>query len=47
MKQLSSNNDTANLYKLMHYKAWQAFYDIDYGKSPGGVFTAVETLHFL
>ena len=34
----------------MQYKAWQAFCDIDYGGSPGGVFTAAcppESLHSL
>ena len=34
----------------MQYKSWQAFFDIDYGGLPGGVFTAAcppEALHSL
>ena len=40
MKQMCTDNDTAGLHSLMQYKNWQASYDIDYGGSPGGVFTA-------
>lgn len=50
MKKLCIEKDTKALYKLMQYKNWQAFYDIDYGGLPGGVFTAAcppEALHSL
>ena len=42
--------DTQKLHSLMQYNTWQAFFDIDYGGSPGGVFSAacpLEALHFL
>ena len=50
MKQLCINKDSKKLYDLMQYPTWQAFYDIDYGGLPGGVFTAAcppEALHSL
>ena len=50
MKQLCINKDLEKLYDLMQYPNWQAFYDIDYGDLPGGVFTAAcppEALHSL
>ena len=50
MKQLCIDKDTNKLYDLMQYPTWQAFYDIDYGGLPGGVFTAAcppEALHSL
>jgi hypothetical protein len=50
IKQLCANNETKKLHSLMQYKCWQAFFDIDYGGLPGGVFTAAcppEALHSL
>ena len=50
MKQLCIDKDLKKLYDLMQYPTWQAFYDIDYGGLPGGVFTAAcppEALHSL
>ena len=50
MKQLCINGDNAKLHRLMQFRNWQAFYDIDYGGLPGGVFTAAcppEALHSL
>jgi hypothetical protein len=50
IKQMCINNETKNLHSLMQYKCWQAFFDIDYGGLPGGVFTAAcppEALHSL
>ena len=38
------------MHSLKQYKNWQAFYDINYGGFPGGVFTAAcppEALHSL
>ena len=50
MKQLCIDKNVNKLYDLMQYPTWQAFYDIDYGGLPGGVFTAAcppEALHSL
>ena len=50
MKQLWINKDLKKMHELMQYPNWQAFYDIDYGGLPGGVFTAAcppEALHSL
>ena len=50
MKQLCVNKDLQKLHDLMQFPHWQAFYDIDYGGLPGGVFTAAcppEGLHSL
>jgi len=44
------NNKNDKLHNLMQSKHWQAFFDIDYGGCPGGVFTAAcppEALHAL
>ena len=48
--QMYRNMETDKLHDLMQYNTWQAFWDIDYGGSPGGVFTAAcppEALHSL
>jgi len=37
---LCNNNMHAALDALMQARNWQAFYDIDYGGLPGGIFTA-------
>ncbi len=50
MKQLCINKDLQKMHDLMQHSTWQAFYDIDYGGLPGGVFTAAcppEALHSL
>jgi len=50
MKALCLNKEKDKLYELMQSQNWQAFYDIDYGGLPGGVFTAAcppEALHSL
>ena len=50
MKQLCIDKDENKLHNLEHYLTWQAFYDIDYGGFPGGLFTAaclLEALHSL
>lgn len=50
MKQLCLQQNLDKLKDLMQYPNWQAFYDIDYGGLPGGVFTAAcppEALHSL
>ncbi len=50
MKQLCINKENDKLHSLMQYNNWQAFFDIDYGGLPGGVFTATcppEALHSL
>ena len=47
---LCKNNMHKELDALMQARNWQAFYDIDYGGLPGGVFTAAcppEALHSL
>ena len=48
--QMCRNKDEKRLDKLMQSLSWQAFFDINYGGSPGGVFTAAcppEALHSL
>ena len=40
IKQLYIDSKKEYLYNLMQYDTWQAFFDIDYGGLPGGVFTA-------
>ena len=50
IKQMCINKETKKLHRLMQYNNWQAFFDIDYGGLPGGVFTAAcppEALHSL
>lgn len=50
IKQMNINRETKQLYDLQQYNTWQAFFDIDYGRLPGGVFTAAcppEALHSL
>lgn len=50
VKQLYIENNTTALKELLQYNTWQAFFDIDYGGLPGGVFTAAcppEALHLL
>src|SRR5687768_6161539 len=36
IKQLYYQKNTVALKNLMQYNTWQAFFDIDYGRSPGG-----------
>ena len=48
--QMCRDKDEKRLDELMQSFSWQAFFDIDYGGSPGGVFTAAcppEALHSL
>ena len=48
--QMCRNKDEEWLDELMQSYNWQAFFDIDYGGLPGGVFTAAcppEALHYL
>lgn len=48
IKQMCLNKDEEQLESLMQSVNYQAFYDIEYGGSPGGVFTAAcppEALH--
>ena len=50
IKQMCLNKDEEQLESLMQSVNYQAFFDIDYGGSPGGVFTAAcppEALHSL
>ena len=50
IKQLCLNKEEKKLHELMQSTTWQAFYDLDYGGLPGGVFTAAcppEALHSL
>jgi len=48
IQELVLNQDNERLYDLMQSKHWQAFFNIDYGGEPGGVFTVAcppEALH--
>ena len=50
IKQLCENKDEMKLKSMLQSVNYQAFFDIDYGGSPGGVFTAAcppEALHSL
>ena len=50
IKQMCLNKDEEQLESLMQSVNYQAFFDVDYGGSPGGVFTAAcppEALHSL
>src|SRR5687768_3336868 len=50
VKQMCTNKETDQLEALLQSPNWQAFFDIDYGGVPGGVFTAAcppEALHSL
>ena len=45
-----TNDDKDGLYKLMQGNFWLAFFDVDFGGWPGGIFTAgcpIEALHAL
>ena len=50
IRQLCLNKDEEKLESMLQSVNYQAFFDIDYGGSPGGVFTAAcppEALHLL
>src|SRR5688500_11981758 len=50
IKQMCLNKDENKLELMLQSVNYQAFFDIDYGPSPGRVFTAAcppEALHFL
>lgn len=40
IQQMVLKEKEQRLHNLMQYNHWMAFFDVDYGGSPGGVFTA-------